>query len=184
MAQSYSYIREQCVQGVIRASMPNPLPLDRIRAIFDASFFSINSTVAEAFAADENRRELLRGSDTLTFVSGDATLPTNTLKKFTEDATLSIANATYSYRRYPQWLMGSSPQLGLWTTIGETIKAKSKIPVTAFSGSATFTSIKSPDVPAAEGDDFDAPDDYISDFIPAMIQYILSQSMQEAAATA
>lgn len=180
----YSAIREQVVQGVARASMPNPLPLDRIRMQFDAAFFSLNSSVAEAFAADEHRRELLRGSDTLTFAGGDATMPTNALKKYLEDCTLAVGAVQYSFRRYPQWLSGSSQQLGLFTTIGETIKAKTKIPVTALSGAATLTSIKSPDVPTDEDDEFEAPDDYISDFIPAMIEYILSQPMQEAAATA
>lgn len=179
-----------CVQQVLRklAVMPRtstiPPPLDRIRAIFDASFFSVNSTVSEAFAAQEYRRELLRGVDSLTFVSGDAALPANVLKKYLEDATLIVGTSQYSFRRYPQWQSGSSQQLGLWTSVGETIKAKTKVPVTALSGAATLTSIKSPDVPTSESATFDAPDDFINDFVPAMSEYILGRLMQESAEAA
>ena len=68
MSLTYSYIRETCVQGVIRGSLTNPISLDRVRAQFDAAFFSINSTVAQAYAAREDRRELLRVATTLTIM--------------------------------------------------------------------------------------------------------------------
>lgn len=184
MALTYATIRETVVQGVVRASMPNPLPLDRIRMQFDAGFFTINSTVSEAFAADESRRELLRGIDTVTFAGGDAAIPTSTLKKFIEDCTLVVSGVQYSYRRYPQWLSGSSRQLGLWTQAGETLKAKTKVPVVAVNGAATFSSIKSPDVPTTENDDFVAPEDFVPDLINAMTQYILAEIAEKAAQTA
>lgn len=186
MAQSYSYIREQVVQGVVRGSLPNPLPLDRIRAQFDAAFFSINSQTAQAYAADQDRRELLRASNTLTFVAGDSALPTNTLKSYIEDSTFYVAGSPtprYSFRRYPQWLNGGDTRLGTWTNIGEVIKARTPQPVAAFTGTATFTSICSPDVPATENDDFAAPEDYLPDLIAALVQYILGQTMEQAAQT-
>ena len=82
MSLTYSYIREQVVQGVIRGSLTNPISLDRVRAQFDAAFFSINSTVAQAYAAREDRRELLRVATTLTFTDGDADLPEAVLKGY------------------------------------------------------------------------------------------------------
>lgn len=187
---TYAYIRESCVQGVLRrlSTQPRtptiPPPLDRIRAMFDGSFLAVNSTVSEVFAANESKRELLRGVDNLSFSAGDAAIPSNTLKKFIEDCTLSFSGVQYSFRRYPQWLGASSPQLGLWTSQGETLKAKSKIPVTAASGTGVFSSIKSPEIPSSESATFDAPDDFINDFVPAMSQYILGQLMQEAAESA
>lgn len=183
---TYASIREQVVQGVIRGSLANPIPLDRIRAQFDAGIFSINSQTSQVYAGKENNREMLRTSTDLTFVSGDSTLPTNTLKGYMEDCTFSVSGSTvkYSFRRYPDWLRGGDPRLGLWTTIGEAIKAKTPTPVTAVTGTGVFSYIGSPEIPATEDDEFVAPEDYLPDLIAAMIQYILGQSMQEASATA
>lgn len=187
---TYSFIRESCLQGVIRglAQQPRnvaiPPPLDRIRAIFDASFFSINSQTAQAYAARENQREMLRVSRTLTFVSGDCAVPTNTLKSYMEDCTLVVTGKKYSFRRYPQWLRTGDTRLGYWTEISDTLKAKTPVTGAAFSGSAAFSSIESPDVPTTEDDEYICPDDFLPDFEAAMIQYILGQTMEMAAQTA
>ena len=189
MAQSYAYIREQVVQGVIRASIANPIPLDRIRAQFDAAFFSINSQTAQAYAAQQDKRELLRTFSTITFVSGNGDLPTSTLKAYIEDGTfvpngVVPAKSHYSFRRYPDWLRGGDTRLGLWTQVGDVIKAKTPAPVAAFSGTAACSFISSPEVPATESADFVAPDDFYPDFIAAMTQYILGQPMEVASQTA
>lgn len=190
---TYSFVRESCIQGVLRslALQPRnaaiPPPLDRIRAIFDASVFAINSQTAQAYAAREDRRELLRVARTLTFTSGDASLPNNTLKVYIEDCTFYVPSTPlnkYSYRPYPDWLRGGDPRLGLWTQVGDTIKAKTPTPITAFSGSAAFSSIESPPVPTSESSEYVCPDDFIPDFEAAMIQYILGEIMETAAQTA
>jgi hypothetical protein len=186
---SYKYIREQVVQGVIRSASQarNPVvppPLDRIRAQFDAAFFSVNSQTAQAYAARENQREMLRVGRTLTFVSGDADLPTDTLKSYMDDCTLVVTGKHYSFRRYPQWLRTGDTRLGYWTEIGDTVKAKTPVTGVAFSGSAAFSSIESPPVPATEDAEFVAPDDYVPDLIAALVQYILGQTMEQAAETA
>jgi len=180
------------VQGVIRgaANQRNPTipaPLDRIRAVFDGSFATINSTVANVFAADQNRREMLRVSSSVTFVSGDGDLPDNVLEKFIEDGTFSNAASTttkYSFRRYPEWLRDGDTRLGYWTVIGTTMKAKTPATVTAFTGTATVSFICSPEVPAEEDDEFVAPADFVSDFENAMVQYIQGQIAELAATTA
>lgn len=190
---SYSYVRESVVQGVIRglAMQPRntaiPPPLDRIRAMFDAGFFSINSQTSQAYAAQESRRELLRVLNNLTFIAGDSTLPANTLKAYIEDASFydpSKPTKKYSFRRYPDWLRGGDTRIGYWTNTGDTIKVKTPQPVAAFSGTGSFSSICSPDVPLTESAEFVCPDDYLPDFEAAMIQYILGQTMEQAAQTA
>ncbi len=191
---TYKYVREQIVQGVLRgaASSPRtpmiPPSLDRVRMQIDAAWFSINSQTSQAYAAQESRRELLRASNDITITLGSGTLPANTLKGFIEDATFVVAatpTKKYSFRRYPQFLRTGDTRLGYWTNIGETIKVKTPTPVsTTPSLTATFTSICSPDVPATEDAEFVAPEDYQSDFIQAMIQYILGQIADVAAATA
>jgi hypothetical protein len=186
MAQSYKYLREQVVQGVIRGSA-NPPPLDRVRAIFDGSFFSVNSSLSEAFAAINSKRELLRAQRTLTFSAGSAALPSDTLKKYVEDGTFvdpAHPSAHYGFRKYAQYIRGSDPRLGAWTTIGESILATKPAAGGLYSGPANFTAIYSPPVPTSETSDFDAPEDYISDFINAMIQFILGETGDNAAASA
>jgi len=184
MSLTYSYIRETCVQGVIRGSLANPISLDRVRAQFDAAFFSINSTVAQAYAAREDRRELLRVATTLTFTDGDADLPEAVLKGYIEDATFTVTSRKYSYRRYPDWLPGGDPRLGMWTQIGETLKAKTPTPVAALTGDVEFSSICSPAIPSTESATYVAPDDFYPDFVNAMVQYIIGQTMETAAKTA
>jgi len=187
---TYSYIREQVVFGVLRAAANQrnptiPAPLDRIRAVFDASFFSVNSTVANNFAAHQDQREMLRVVSDVTFVSGDGTLPDNVLEKFISDGTFVVSGLIkYSFRRYPDWLRGGDTRLGLWTVIGETMKAKTAAPVTTFTGTASVSFICSPEVPATEDDEFVAPSDFQSDFINAMIQFIQGQITEVAAQTA
>ncbi len=191
---TYKYVREQIVQGVLRAAATSPrtpiIPpsLDRVRAQVDAAWFSINSQTAQAYAAQESRRELLRASNDITITSGSGTLPTNTLKGYIEDATFVVAatpTKKYSFRRYPQFLRTGDTRLGYWTNIGETIKVKTPQPVSLTpSLTATFTSICSPDIPATEDAEFVAPEDYIPDLIAAMVQYILGQTMEMAAQTA
>lgn len=185
MAQTYSEIRERCVEGVIRSST-NPPTLDRVRMVFDASFFQINSQVSEAFASRNDRRELLRTVQTLTFTAGSATLPSDVLKKYAGDMTLAVGTTIYGFRKYPDYIRGSDPRLGAWSSIGESLLATK--PVAAgggnLSGSATFSSINSPPVPATEDADFVVPEDFLPEFVDAMVQYILGQTVNVAAETA
>lgn len=181
---TYAFIREQVVQGVARAQMPNPLPLDRIRMQFDAAFFSVNSQTAQAYAAREAQREMLRVVRDLTFVAGSAAVPTETLKSYVDDCTLTITGKKYSFRRYPEWLRTGDTRLGYWTQVGDTLKAKTPATGSAYSGSASFSSIESPPVPDTEDDEFVAPADYVPDLIAALIQYILGQTIAVAAETA
>lgn len=192
MSFSYATIREMVVQGVIRAAATvpkkplEPPPLDRIRAIFDASFFTVNAGVAEAFAARNDKRELLRTVQTLTFTAGSAPLPTEVLKEYMADATLSVTStptSKYGFRKYPDYIRGSDPRLGAWTSIGEVVLATKPAANGggALSGAATFSSINSPAVPASESATFVAADDYYDDFINAMVNYILGSEVVSGA---
>lgn len=180
---TYAYIREQVVQGVIRRS-PNPPPLDRIRAIFDASFFTINSEVADAFAARNDRRELLRVVDSVTFTAGSAPMPTNVLMKFITDCTLAVGTAHYGFRKYPDYIRGHDQRLGAWTSIGESLLADKPSNAGVLTGAADFSSIQAPPVPATESATFVAPEDYLPELISAMVEYILGQSAEVASETA
>lgn len=186
----YSHIREQVVQGVLRAAATAPkaatLPpsLDRVRAQFDAAFFSVNSALANTFAANQDNREMLRVASDVTFTSGSGALPDNVLEKYISDGTFVVSALTkYSFRRYPDWLRGGDTRLGLWTVTGETMQAKTPAPVAAFTGTAAVSFICSPEVPATEDDEFVAPEDFVSDFIDAMILFISGQSAEIAAQT-
>lgn len=182
---TYSEIRERCVEGVVRQST-NPPPLDRIRMLFDASIFTVNSDVSERFASQNNERDLLRASHSLTFTAGSAVIPSEVLKKYAEDGTLTVPstpNAVYGYLKYPQFIRGCDKRLGAWSFIGESIVAIKPQTGAVLASPATFTAITSPSIPADEGDEFDAPEDYVSDLINALIQFILGQISQEAAAT-
>lgn len=179
----YKTVREQVVQDVIRNN-PNPLPLDLLRAQFDAAFFEVNSQVSEAFAAKEGKRELLRAPKTLTFTTGDADIPTDVLKKYIRDGTFLVGATRYSYRRYPDFIRPTDARLGYWTNIGETFKAIVPVTRAALTGTATATFICSPAVPATESAVYAAPEDFIPDFIAAMTQFILGQPLDVASKTA
>lgn len=179
----YSEIRERVIEGVIRRS-PNPPPLDRLRMIFDASFFTVNSEVADAFAARNDRRELLRVVDSVTFTAGSAPMPTNVLMKFIGDCTLAVGTAHYGFRKYPDYIRGHDQRLGAWTQIGESLLADKPSNAGVLTGAATFSSIQSPAVPATEGATFVAPTDYLPELIDAMVNYILGQPAESAAQSA
>lgn len=181
----YSEVRERVVEGVVRQS-PNPPALDRVRMIFDASIFAVNSDTSERFASQNNERDLLRASHSLTFTAGSAAIPSEVLKKYIEDGTFivpSTPNAVYGYLKYPQFLRGCDPRLGAWSFIGESIVAVKPQTGAVLASPATFTAITSPSIPATESEEFDAPSDYLPDLIAAMVQYILGQIAQEAATT-
>lgn len=174
------------MQGVIRNST-SPPPTDRIRAVFDGSIFQINSDVSERFASQNNERDLLRASHSLTFVAGSAAIPTEVLKKFIEDGTFvvpSAPTAVYGYLKYPQFLRGCDPRLGAWSFIGESIVAIKPQTGAVLTSPATFTAITSPSIPTDEDAEFDAPTDYVSDLIDAMTQYILGEIAELAAKSA
>lgn len=186
----YNEIRERVVEGVVR-DLPSPPPLDRVRMMFDASFFQINSQVAEAFAARQDWRELLRTEKSLTFTSGSATLSSDVLKKYVADGTFEVSGSPtphYGFRRYPDYIRGADPRLGAWSTIGESIVATTPGAIgsgaTPLSGAATLTAICSPAIPATEDAEFVCPDDFLPEFINAAVQFIRGQIMNEAAETA
>lgn len=177
----YSEIRERVIEGVIRQST-DPPPLDRLRMIFDASFFQVNSLVADAFAARNDRREMLRVVDALTFAAGTVAIPSNVLMKFIADCTLTVGTTLYGFRKYPDYLRGGGDaRLGKWTTIGENLFAIKPLGAGVLTGAASFSSIQAPPVPATESAEFVAPEDFLPEFIDAMINYILGQQAKVAA---
>ncbi len=180
---TYAELREQVVQGVVRGLPASP-PLDRIRAIFDASFFQLNSTTAESFAAIYSKRELLRRAQTITFTDGTATLPSDVLKKYVEDGTFTIAGARYGYLPLPDFLRAFDKRLGYWTIVGDTITAKKPVSGAVLTGDAETTFICSPEVPATENAEFEAPSDYVPDLLGALIEYTRGAMQEVAAKTA
>lgn len=152
--------------------------------VFDASFTQVNSQVADAFAARNDRRELLRATDTVTFTSGTAPMPTNVLMKFIADCTLTGGTVIYGFRKYPDYLRIGDRRLGKWTTIGESLLATQPLGAGVLTGAADFSSIQSPPVPATESTEFAAPEDYLPEFISAMVNYILGQQAKVASESA
>ncbi len=177
----YSELRERTVQGVIRGLPVSP-PLDRIRAVFDASFFQLNSTTAEAFASSYAKRELLRTPHTITFTAGVGTIPSDVLKKYVEDGTFVGPTGRYSYLPYPDFLRAFDRRLGYWTVRGDVVEAKVPVSGAVLTGDASTTFISSPAVPTAEDDEFVAPDDFTSDLLGALVEYIQGVMIQEQAA--
>lgn len=184
----YSEVRDRIVFGVIRRAT-SPPSLNRLRAVVDAAFPQINSQVSQEYAASDSKRNQLRAVKSLTFSGGTATLADDVLRSYLDDCTLSVAGVAYAYRReYADFLANVQTRLGVWSTNGATIYANT--PATAGSGStgvvgaALFTCIASPAIPTLETDAFVAPPDFVSDFIDAFQDYILSgKTMNQAAAT-
>ncbi len=186
MSLLYSELRERVVQGVIRTSPVSP-PLDRIRAVFDACFFQVNSQVSEVFASKDTHRELLRAPKTLTFIAGEADVPTDVLKKYIEDGTFEVTGSPtphYSYLSYPDYIRTFDKRLGYWSNVGETFKAKKPITGAVLTGVALSTFICSPAVPTSETAEFVAPSDFLPEFIDAATQFIQGQMLEMAAQTA
>lgn len=127
---------------------------------------------------------MLRVTSNVTFTAGDGALPAYVLERFLPDATFYVGTVKYSFHRYPDWLRGGDSRLGTWTVVGETMKAKTPQPVGLLTGTGAFSAICSPAIPATEDDEFVAPEDYVSDFLDAMTQYILGQPDEVAAQTA
>lgn len=160
----------------------------------DAAFPQVNSQCSESYASDDNKRNELRANKSLTFAAGTSTLPEGTLKKYLKDCTLSVTQVVgeppsyYAYRaEYADFIRDNDLRLGYWTTNSNTIYANTPatigIGVIPYVGAATFTCIVSPDIPLTETDVFDAPADYIPDFIDAFMLFILGQTTMTAAAT-
>jgi hypothetical protein len=155
--------------------------------LIDGSFFQINSQTAEAFAADESRRELLRATKTLTFTAGTTALPSDALKKFIFDATFvetSNPSRRYAFRQWPAYLRSADKRLGYWSTIGETVGAKVPTSAAPLSGSVSLTCACSPAVPVTETDPYIAPDDFIPELIDTGIDFIRGALLAKAAETA
>lgn len=183
---TYAEVIERIIQGV-QAKRPE-LSLDRLRVQADAAFPQINNQVSEAFAADQNRREMLRRLENVTFTDGEADLPSTVLKKFFDDAVLSITNQRTTFRRYPDYARGGDSRLTTWSSYGETLfcteAAVVGVDTTPYTGAATLLAICAPAIPATENAEFVAPDDYVPDFIDAGIAFLLTPESLNAAAEA
>lgn len=171
--------------------------LQELRMQADAQFPQINNEVAESYAGNENARSELRTIKTLTFTIssnariGTATLTDDVLRKYLKDATLytgtgqNLPPTKYGYR--PEWddfLRQNDRRLGSWSTNGGTIGATKPNTMTGLTGSASLVCICSPPIPATADDEFDAPADYIPDFVDAFILWFLSNASMDAAAQA
>lgn len=194
----YSEVIERAVQGVLRAipknaKTPDPPPLDRLRMRAEAAFPQINIQVAEAFSAKASRRALLRSNVSLTFTAGIATLPATVLKKFIKDAQLIVVPNSGSpiYMAYldaPDYQRTQDPRLGKWKIDGLTVTAA--LPalagalVTASMASTVMNCVSAPAVPATAATEYAAPSDMVSEVIDALIQYLLGETVKDAAQAA
>lgn len=177
--------------GVVRNN-PKPPSLDHLKAVIDAAFPQINSQVAQAYAGSEDKRELLRQTQTVAFVVGIGTLPNNVLKAFLDDAVLTITVAIgqpaqkYAYKQWPDYLRGGDNRLGYWSTQGDAIDVTrpASAGTTLYTGNGDFSAICSPDIPMLESDEYVTPADFVPDLIDAFISWILSQSTISQAAAA
>lgn len=182
---TYDEIRERCIQGVQRV-----IPADSRASLtmkFDAAFPQVNNQVAQEYGADEDNRAILRKNVSLTFASGLTTFPESVLRKYLRDSTLllSVTGEVASLvEPYSDYLRVRDGRLPYWTFNNLVLNAKNsaRFGSGVYSGAAVLTCIASPDVPVLATDTFVAPDDYLPDFIDAMITFLVGKPASAAAA--
>lgn len=173
----YSEVVGKTIQGVLRAK-PDA-SRGRLLMEIDAAFPRINDEVSNAFAANEDRRALLRKDESLTFIGGSVGVPTRVLKDYLKDATLvlSTGDTASLVEPYADYLRVRDNRLAWWSYSNLLISAKNSATNGggAYAGAATLTCIKSPAVPTLATDVFVAPEEFVSMFIAAFIEYLLGK---------
>lgn len=182
---TYEEIIERAVQGALRES---PITVDRLRVMAEAAFPQINSQVAEAFAAREDKRSLLRKNIPLDFVDGSIGIPAGVLKKYLKDATLVLStNEKAAFiEPYDDFLRVRDSRLPWWAFNNSVVSAINSASGGGgvYVGPATLTCIASPDIPATFTTAYAGPDDMIPELIEALISFLLGKTEDEAAETA
>lgn len=173
----YSEVVERIVQGVLRAK-PDA-SRGRLLMQIDAAFPQINDEVSNAFAANEDRRALIRKDESLTFVGGSIGIPAGVLKDYLKDATLvlSTGDTASLIEPYADYLRVRDNRLAWWSYSNLLVSAKNSATNGsggAYAGAATLTCIKSPAIPTLATDTFVAPEEFVTQFIAAFIEYLLS----------
>lgn len=184
----YSEIVERVIQGVQRVK-PD-ISRARLTMQIDAAFPQINSQVSEAFAARENKRPLLgRVFPSVSFIAGEADLPSSVLEKYLTDASLTITfngaltRLDYVWP-YTDFSRNREPRLGCWAVNGQTVYAKTPSPVVPYTGTGILVAIASPAVPTSASATYGGPDDMIPELIDALIEFLLGKTEDEAAEAA
>lgn len=173
----YSEVAERIIQGVLRAK-PD-VSRARLLMQIDAAFPRINQEISVAFAANEDQRPLLRKDEALVFIGGSIGIPASVLKDYLRDATLvlSTGDTASLVEPYADYLRVRDNRLAYWSYSNLLISAKNNATNGggAYAGAATLTCIKSPDVPTLATDTFVAPEEFVSMFTTAFIEYLLGQ---------
>jgi len=173
----YSEVVEKIIQGVLRGK-PDASRA-RLLMQIDAGFSQVDNEVAEAFAANEDKRSLLRKDVSLVFVGGSIGIPATVLPNYLKDATLVLSTGdTASYiEPYADFLRARDNRLAWWSYSNLLISAKNSATNGggAYAGSATLTCIASPDIPTTASATYVAPANYLSELIETFIEYLLGK---------
>lgn len=181
----YSEIVERVVQGVLRVK-PDASRA-RLTMQIDAAFPQINSQVSEAFAAQEDKRALLRKNVALVFVNGSISFPSNVLRKYlAKDATLVLGTGEKADLKepYDDFLRNLDGRLAYWAFNNAVLSAKNSEANGSgpYAGNATLTCLASPDVPATPATAYAGPDDMVPELIDALISFALGGKTENEAA--
>lgn len=166
-------------RAVIGAQRTSELPAERLRVIAEAAFAHINNALAVVYAANEDKRSMLRTDLPLVFVGGSVAIPANVLMDYLKDSTLALSTGVASLvEPYADFLRTRDNRLQWWAFNDMTLSAKENASNGGgnYAGTATLTCIVAPDVPASAGATFTGPDDYTLELIKSLTTYLEAQT--------
>lgn len=185
----YAEIVERILQGVLRV---NPkASRGALTMQIDAAFPQLNRQVSEEFAGRETFRPLMRRTFSLTFAGGTANLNDLVLKKYLEDARLSVPVVSgdpptcFEYVDAADYDRTRDGRLGKWKVEGSTITAEmpadSEDGAIPYVGNAFLNCVACPEVPATSATVYAGLSDMLPELIDAGIQFLLGQTTNKAA---
>lgn len=182
----YSEIIEKAIQGVLRVRPEASRA--RLTMQADAAFSQINDEVSITFAANEDKRALLRKNVALVFVSGSIGIPAGVLKDYLKDATLQLSTGEVAslIEPYADFLRVRDNRLPWWSYSNSLMSAINSATYGSgvYSGAATLTCIASPDIPVLAADTFTGPDEFTVKLINALTEYLTGKPEDDAATNA
>lgn len=171
-------------KAVIGAQRTSKLPYARLLVIAEAAFSQVNNELSRSFAANEDKRSLLRFDLPLTFAAGTVAMPSSVLTDYLKDATLvlSTGDTASLIEPYADYLRVRDNRLAWWSFNDELISAKNSATNggDAYDGAATLTCITSPAIPATASTTFAGKDDYTSELISSLTKYLLGKTEKDA----
>jgi hypothetical protein len=184
---------QQFVDQVIDlAASVNPNAVQDAEMVIESVLPVVIQDVAEKFAGDESRRQLLKQTFTLNVVSGAVNLDPSVLTSAMDDSRLYNPNAPnniYSFmRNFASLSYQTDLRMGKYAIeYGDRLRVVPPGMLFVPSGGSTLTGLilnvaAIPAIPTSAGASFTSPDEFQSDLVDATAAKLVSISMDRKAA--